>query len=153
MAFPSSSGSTPVSPARGWEQAVILADTIKKRSATVQSICEAGSATATLLLDYGAQLADWREELARLAQIPAMGAYAKAQKNDSEFDVTAEAATLLSAIDMVISGLVAGLPTDPSGWLLVQKMTIDGRHTDRAVTAAQTANLRTSIDALIGTID
>jgi hypothetical protein len=68
-------------------------------------------------------------------------------------DVVAEFTAMESAVEDCRDWIVANLPTDADGYLVIRTLNADGTLTDRMFAPAQTAGLRTEIDAVLATID
>lgn len=77
--------------------------------------------------------------------------YAKTELNDSNYDLAAEVATVVAAVDQVIAWVVANFPT-AGGYIQKDKLNADGSVTVRQFSTVQTAGLRTRLTTLAGVI-
>lgn len=155
MAFPSTLGSKQESLAAAWSAARNTATTIKSRSQSLHDQCAAGDVSATTILDYATMLADMKYRLEQVTNVGGIAAYAQAQINDPTIDIAAEYLSMATQIDTTISWIITNFPKDGSGYLLAVQFSGDnsGRTVPRQLSSAQTAGLRTILQALIATID
>ena len=86
-----------------------------------------------------------------VAAVPGIAAYAQAQEGDGAYDVAAEFTAMTDAIDDVGAWILANVPTS-GGYVQMEQWSASGVSV-RQFTTAQTAGLRTQLDALIATID
>ena len=147
MAFRASN----ILPEQGYDRAKKLAVQIK-RLAEARSISFASGATSAEVLSVADNLGALKAGLDEAKTIPGIAAYAQGQEDDVTYDVAAEFSAVLVAVDAVIANIVATIPTDASGWLLINKINADGTLTARSFTGAQLAGLRTVLDALAAII-
>ena len=112
--------------------------------------CAAGSVTSSTLLDIYMRLATANDTLAAAASVSGLGDYARAQKDNAELDVIAEFTAMRAAIASAKAWLVTNLPK--SGEYLLLVTLGDDRPIDREFPAAQTAGLRTVMQAVADTI-
>lgn len=150
MPFKSSAGGDALGQAYDAVRAV--AGAIKREAQTLHDQCAAGDVEAWRIAQYCESLSNSRDRLAALAAIPGLGAYAQAQENDPAYDVAAEYATMRDAIDATRTWIVANFPKDASGYLQAFQFTAQAKLARRALTTAQTAGLRTTLQSLIATI-
>lgn len=87
-----------------------------------------------------------------LASTPGLPAYAKAQVNDSNYDIASEYTGMRTAMVSARDNLIAGFPKDGNGFLLYQTLSAAGAVQYRTFTAAQLASAVALIDAVIATI-
>lgn len=115
----------------------------------------AGPVSASLILDD--ILADMRSSRATLiASRDTSGilGYAQEQFDDLTIDLPTEFAALIAAIDAVITWIVDNFPTsNPGNFLQRYQIAADGTLTDRSFSTAQTAGLRTELQALFAAIE
>ena len=117
----------------------------------------AGPVSASLILDD--ILADMRSSRATLiASRDTSGilAYVQEQFDDAAIDLPTEFAALIAAIDAVIAWVVDNFPAGSPGagnWLERYQLAPDGTLTDRSFSTAQTASLRTELQALFAAIE
>jgi hypothetical protein len=91
-------------------------------------------------------------ELNELAATPGIGDYAKEQEDDPTYDVVAEFASMLSAIDEVVTNISSTLPVDGSGFHLLFKTNPDATLDPRLFTGASLSGLITKLDAVVAAI-
>lgn len=84
--------------------------------------------------------------------VPGIADYAKEQYDDPAYDVIAEFNTMETAAEAVRDWVVANFPKDGDGYVLKEKYQADGLIVQRMFTPAQTAGLRTELDAFILTV-
>lgn len=95
-----------------------------------------------------------------VAATPGIGAYATEQYGDG-YAIGPDFGAFTTALQGVVGWLIANIPRepvdalDPEGprYLLLQTLDADGARTDRTFSTAQTAGLRTVLDALIATVE
>ena len=155
MAFPSSTGTVQDSLAQAWATARSTASSIKSRAQGLSTQAAAGNIGSSAILDFATYLADARLVLVKASQTGGIAAYAQAQVNDNTLNVAAEFSAMMDTLDGVIAWVVANFPKDGNGFLLARTFQAGstGRTVDRQFTPAQTASLRTTLDALIATIN
>lgn len=153
MAFPSSNGSVQVSLAEAWADARAAAANVKSRAQQASVASAAGTLTGDAAVSLSTFLADSKVQLQRDAGVSGIGAYAQSQIGDPTLNVATEFNGLLTALDAVVSWIIANFPKDASGRLLHQTLTAAGRPVSAPFTAAQTAGLRTALDGLIAAIN
>lgn len=88
----------------------------------------------------------------RIAATPGLADYARAQYADEGVDVAADFAAMANAIDTTVSWISAALPRDADGYPALHQINEDGSIVQRTFSSAQTAGLRTRLDAIIATI-
>jgi hypothetical protein len=155
MAFPSSTGTVQDSLAQAWATARNTASSIKGRAQALSTQAAAGSIGSSAILDFATYLADAKIALTKAAQTGGIAAYAQAQINDPNIDIAAEFTAMMGAIDTTTAWVVDNFPKDGSGFLLARSFQAGstGRTVDRQFTPAQTATLRTALDALADAIN
>lgn len=155
MAFPSSTGTKQDSLAKAWETARAVAAGIKQRGESLRAASAAGPIQVGGILDYATYLADQRLTLAKVAALSGIGAYAQDQIADPAINVATEFSGIMTTLDSTISWIIANFPKDGGGWLLATNFNPDnsGRTQWRTLSTAQTAGLRTALEALIAAID
>ena len=155
MSFPSATGTVQDSLAQAWATARSTASSIKSRAQALSTQAAAGNIGSSAILDFATYLADARLVLVKASQTGGIAAYAQAQINDNTLNVAAEFTAMMDGIDGTIAWVVANFPKDGSGFLLARQFQAGGtgRTVDRQFTPAQTASLRTTLDALIATIN
>jgi len=153
--FPSSTGSRQLDLSIAWSSARAIAAQVKNQASSLRTSSAAGNVASGLILSVTNGLADAKAALNRSAACVGIAAYAQAQIADGTVDVAATFTAMLSAIDGVTSWVVTNFPKDGTGTLLATKFNADnsGHTQDQQFTSAQTAGLRTALDALIAAID
>lgn len=133
-------------------------DLAKSYAAELKRLCQdtkaatlAGPISANVIRQLFDKLLSVDDAFDTVAAIPGLAAYAKAQEGDVNYDVAAAFTAMTDAIDNVISWIITTIPTS-GGFVLLEEWTVDGVDV-RTFSTAQTANLRTQLDALIATID
>ena len=131
-----------------------LAHTIKTSSQQLRDASAAGSIIARRIVNHCDSLAQINDQLNTLKAVPGIGDYAKEQFNDANIDIAAEFTAMQNALASTVSWIATNMPkeTVTNRWLSVEEL-VDGKRVDRTLTTAQTAGLRTQLDALIATID
>ena len=86
------------------------------------------------------------------ASVPGIGSYTRDQYEDTSIDVVTEFNDMKNAAQDAKDWLIANIPTDTNGYLLVRSLDSEGNIVERMFTPNQTQTLRDKIDALIGTI-
>lgn len=152
MAFPSSSGTTQQSLSEAWSRARNTAATVKAQSQALHAKSSV-SLSSTDILSYSATMASAKDILQSAAATEGIAAYAQEQIDDVTIDIVAEFTAMMAQITATIDWVVANFPKDGSGFLLAKTLMSNGRTQDRQFNPAQTATLRTALDALIATID
>lgn len=156
MTFPSTSGTVQQDCAIAWNRARAVAGVIKDRATSLKGFSAAGTLTSSQVLDFGTFLADARAVLAQCAGVQGIAAYAQAQINDNTINIATEFLAMTGAADNVAAWLIANFPkTATTNELRAKTWSPDnsGRTVDVVFTAANTAGLRTNLDALIATIN
>jgi len=147
MAFPASNQI----PVDGYQRAKKLS-LQAQRQAQGRSTSFAAGATSAEVLAAADNLKSFRDQLNDIRSIAGIAAYAKVQEDNPALDVVAEFIALIAAIDAAITEIVATLPKDVNGWLLVNKINADGSLTPRNFTGAQLAGLITKMDAIVAAV-
>jgi hypothetical protein len=153
MAFPSSSGTVQQSLSEAWHLAREYAGTIKQQATNIRNVAVSGNIASGTILQFSRQLANVKAEFQRIAAIPGIGAYAQAQVDNENLDISAEFTAMVNAITSTIAWVTANFPKDGNGWLLAQSISAEGRTVDRTFAPAATVNLVAALDSLIATID
>lgn len=100
------------------------------------------------------ELSELRAQLVTLAAVPGLAVYAQDQFGDANLNIVTEYTAMRNALDAVVSWITGAIPKDSvSGrWLLIEEI-VSGQRVDRTFSSAETAGMRTVLDALIATID
>jgi len=153
MAFPSSSGSIPITLESGWEQARVIAATVKTQAQTMLAGAQGAGLSADTILQYTAYLDSASTQLTQIAGISGMAAYAQAQIGTS-LDVASAFNAMLSAIQSTVAWVRANFPADGSGNLLyTQFAPSGGSRVFTQFTAAQLTSFVPVLQALLATIN
>lgn len=147
MAFPASNGALSDVLERACRTAIQMKALAERTSARLAS----EDASATEVIELFKQLRSYRSALSDAAAAPGIVAYAQDQLGDGALDVATEFNAMLAAVDAVTGWVQANFPRDGSGYLLAQTWGVD-RPADRMFSPAQTAGLRTQLDALAATV-
>lgn len=154
MTFPSSSGSQAFGLTQALAVAQAQAANVKNQAATLSAQCAAGNVAAQAILNFLTVIADATLMLNKAAAVTGLAAYAQAQLGD--VNISAEFQTMLTAMAAVTSSVLSTMPLDPTNtYLMVTSFTPDGtgRTQQRTFTPAQTAGIKTVLDALVATIN
>jgi hypothetical protein len=90
------------------------------------------------------------EDCQAVGSIPGIAAYATDQLGQ---DVTADFTAMRQAAEAAANWLIAAVPKDANGYLLIQTVNARGDRIDRTFTPAQVAPLVPLLDTLIASID
>lgn len=110
----------------------------------------AGNVTSGMIRSTLSNLIAAKAALQAAAAVSGIAAYAQAQEGDETYDVVAEFNALVSAINTAGATLLTGLPTS-GGYVLMEQWSANG-FTEREFTPAQTASLRTDLQAIVDSI-
>ena len=153
MAFPAAGGSRQdlgdvLARIRG------IARSIKQIAQDLRTASAAGNIIARRPVTVMESLTQMRAQLITLAAVPGIGDYAKTQFGDSGLDIGAEWLAMRTQLDAVILWVATNIPKDTvsNRWILTEEI-VNGLRVDRTFTPAETATMRTVLDALIATID
>lgn len=153
MAFPSTSGSIPLTLESAWEQARSMAATIKLNANTMLNLIAAGPVSAIQIVPIPGYLLIQKNMLNQFASVSGIAAYAQAQIGNPSLDVAGSFTAMQNAITNVANWILTNFPKDGSGNLLYQKYNADGSFAYLSFTQAQLAGLVTVLNALVATID
>ena len=146
MAFPASTATL----SEGWINACRMALAMKRQAQEDRARMAAGPVPASLVLDMEPRLRDTKASLQQVAAIPGIAEYAQQQANNPALNVATEFTAMLNALDNVVAWIRTNYPVH-NGYLLSQTFGATGRQ-DRTFSAAETAGLRTVLDALIASV-
>lgn len=124
---------------------------LKSRLQTRITQLAAGDTPSSTILAIYRELASDKVGLNTAKAVEGIAAYAQAQKSDGTLDVVVEFNAVVSAIDAALSWVAANFPAN-GGYLLAQQLTATGTQ-DRQFTAAQTADLRIALQAIVDLIN
>jgi len=150
MAFPSSNRDDLAS---AWAGIRVAAGRIKTYAQSLKTASAAGSIQAGDVVSFVDQLASSNDTLARYTAVPGLVEYVRAQIDNAAVDIVAEYSTMLAQINATRNWVLTNFPKDADGYLLYHKFDAAGRISQRTFSPAETAGLRTQLDALLATID
>jgi hypothetical protein len=125
--------------------------TVRNAAVSLRGDSAAGDVNASRVLSMWTRLNDAIARLTAIAAIPGIGAWAKEEMNDPALDVATEFNAMMGTMADARDWIAANFPKDASGYLL-EKQFSGTEIVSRTFTPAQTAGLRTELDALIATI-
>lgn len=147
MAFRASS----IIPLSAYQTAKRAAAQLKVNAQSMRAALAASNASYDFLRDIYRTLERAQAQFTQLAATPGLAGYAKAQENDPAYDVAAEFTAMQGAITSALTWMNSNAPTGvtaktPANWG-------DGSLIANEFTPAQTAGLRTQLDAVIAAIE
>lgn len=153
MAFPSSTGSLPITLESGWEQARQIAGAIKAQSQNLVSQGQGAGISGNVIVSFAGYLDSVNAQLTSIAGISGMASYAQAQVGSSTLDVAAAFSAMQTAITNTIGWIKTNFPKDASGNLLFTQWGTGGQAIYTQFTSVQLSGFVTQLQALIATID
>jgi len=93
------------------------------------------------------------EQFNALKATPGIAAFAKIQEDDPTYDIAVEFNAMVAAVDAVSDALIAAIPKDGNGYLLVQTMNAQGDVGPRQFTPAQVNSIVPLLVAVVQAID
>lgn len=148
MPFPTNT--TRRSLASALDRAQSQADSIKRICQNNKDRMAAGTISSGGLMSLLDNLIGAKSVLLETASLPGIGAFAEAQVGQS---VTAEFTAMMGAIDAAGAWIVTNFPKNAQGYLLAETWGQGGARVERSFATADTAGLRTLLDAVIAAID
>src|SRR6185312_1439892 len=149
MAFPSLSGSLPITLESGWEQARSNAAAIKAQCQNLLAQAQGAGIAGNVILTFTAHLDTQSTQFATIGAIPGMGSYAQAQVGNPSLDVAAAFNAMTSAIANLIAWVRANFPKDGNGNLLYAQFAPSGGQIQYpAFTSTQLSGFATQLSAL-----
>jgi hypothetical protein len=124
---------------------------MKQQAQGARDTMAAESVPSKTIIDVFLRLRGDRAAFDAAKAVPGLAAYAREQYDNPALDIVAEFNAMTSAIDNVTNWISTNFPKDGGGFLLAQTLGANGP-VDRMFTPAQTAGLRTQLDALIATV-
>lgn len=131
-----------------WQQLLQLAATTKRNVDGLIASAAVEDVTGTKILDLFQTLQNADATMDALKVTPGLPAYAQTQMDDLALDIVDEFNTMQTALASVITWVA----DNAGGQLLMPSMDGAGNMTYPSFTAAQTAGLRTELQALSDTI-
>lgn len=155
--FPTDQGTAPVSLDDAFRSMRKLAGVVKVETFSLRQRSAAGTMTSGDVLNYATILDDMRIQLTALATLgQPLASYAQSLLNDNSVNIVTEYNSMLTAMNGVTSWIVTNFPKTPTTNELRAKVFApenNGRTVDVVFTAGATANLRTTLDALLATLN
>lgn len=148
MAFPSSTQSLDAV----WMGSQSTAARIRTQAQETRNTSAAGNISTKVILDFATGLADAIQDLDTAAATPGIAQYARDQLANPALDIAAEFTAMRAQMVATRDWIGTNFPADVNSYLLFIQFTAERRFTYRQFTSAQTAGLRTQLDALIATI-
>lgn len=128
------------------------ANGIRSETVQIRNDSAVGPISAERIIGYTAMLARSKTELAALAAVPGLAAYAQDQESNPSLDIGAEYNTMLTQINATIAWISTNFPQDAGGYKLAFQLGADGGLVWRTFPTASLATFRTQLDALAATI-
>ncbi len=153
MAFPSSSGTVPLTLEAGWELARTVATSIKNTCANINAQIAAGPVSSSQVVGLAAYFYSQLQVLNQVAAIGGIAAYAQAQINNASENIATDFSNMTAALQATINWIVANFPVDSSGYLQYQKYDANGNFVYLQFTSAQLSGLQTQLTSLAATIN
>ena len=150
MAFPSNTGSTPISLSLALQNAQQIAGNLKAQAQNLVTLATGNGVQAFQLLNLPSQWTTWNNQLTSYANLSGMAAFAQAQLGDAS--VGSDFAAMQSAITAVVNWIVANFPAS-NGFLQALTFGAQGVVNYVTFTPAQLTPLVTLLNALIATIN
>jgi len=148
MAFPA----TPTA-ASALQRAIIVAGQLKSRAAAVNSQMAAGDTSADVATAIRDDLLNADAVFAEVASIAGIVQYARDQFDDQLYDIVADFTRMRAASAAAITGIESAFPKS-GGYLLKESFVPSTSGTAvRSFTPAQTEGVRTTLDAVIASIE
>jgi len=152
MAFPSSVGSINPNLDKVWDQMRDAVSEVKQGSQPFASSLAAGC-NANDIISYQLFLVAKLAQLATLAAVPGIGAYAQAQISDPTFNIVNEYNALVAAMNAVGNWIVTNFPKGTGNYLQMATWAGNGGLTYQQFAPATLAPLLTLVNALIAQIN
>lgn len=129
---------------------------LKVSCANFRSVAAAGNVNADLITeDLLRSLIVARDSFAAAAAVPGIAAFVAAERSVTQQSVTDNFNAMASAVSSAISWIATNLPKATSGgtqYLAIRTIAADGSMTYRQFAPAETAGLRTALQAVEATI-
>ena len=117
-----------------------------------RSVLFASGANSLEVLSTVDNLSAMHSTLNGFKDVPGIIAYASDQEDDPTYDVSAEFTATLATIETFVTDVVATLPKDVDGYLLLNEILPDGTLVPRDFTPAQLSAAKTNLDAIAASI-
>jgi len=149
MAFPASAGDQ----ATALQRAIGVASRLKTRTTNVNNQMAAGDTSAEVALAIRDDLINADSVFADVAAVSGIAQYAKDQFNDQGYDVVADFSAMRTAIAAAITAIETAFPAS-GGFILKESLVANTSGTSiRTFTPTQTAGIRTTLAAVISSIE
>lgn len=126
---------------------------LKANSAAFRAQAEAGTVKADKITeDVLRHLVVARDTFIAAAAVPNIAAYVAEMRGVTAQQVTTAFNDMLGAVNAAISWVATNIPKDASGYMLIRQIDAQGAMTYRDFSPAQTAGLRTALQAVEATI-
>lgn len=131
----------------------LAAARLKANSAAFRAQAAAGDIAADRITEEVLRnLIVARDTFTEAAAVPGMAAFVAAERGVTQQQVADDFAAMAAAVNSAISWIAANLPKDAGGFLSIRSISAQGALTYRQFTPAQTAGLRTALQAVEATI-
>lgn len=153
MAFPSTSGSVPLTLEAAWQQARSVAASVKATANNILALIAAGPVSSIQLVGLPGYMNQQNTILTQCGAVSGIAAYAQAQVGNAGLNVPAAFSAMQTAMTNVSNWVTTNFPKDGSNNLLYQQYNGGGNFAYLSFTQAQLAGLVTVLNALVATID
>ena len=123
---------------------------VRQRTSSFIAELAAGPVESVTVIQEYQNLGAARDRLNQAAALSGIGAYAQAAEDDPTYDVVAEIGVVVTAIEAALTWVDSNFPAS-GGYILFAQID-DGAVTNRSFTEAQTAGLRTALQAVVTAI-
>lgn len=151
MAFPSSTGTIPLTLEQTFSLMRSVASNIKTTATALNSRSLAGPVPATDITSYSMGLSNQRDQLAALAATTGLQAYVASQYPAT--DITAAYLSMLARIDATLAWITSNYPVSGTGELLERKWGVNGKTISNTFSTSDLTNFRNQLGLLIAEID
>ena len=138
-------------PAGEYQKAKLQAVQLKNYALSRSALFNVGANSLEVLATVD-NLSAMHDALNGYKDVPGIISYAEIQEDDVTYDVSVEFTTMLASIDTCVTDIVATLPTDVDGYLLLNEILPDGTLVPRDFTPVQLATAKANLDAIAATI-
>ena len=150
MAFPSTSGSNPVTLTAALANAMQLAGTLKSQANSLLSLAQTTGIPANQLINLPQNWTQAVTQLNAYAALSGMAAFAQAQLGDAS--ISTDFSTMTAAVTACVTWITTNFPTS-NGYLLAASFGSGGAITYVTFTPTQLAGFVTVLEALIAAIN
>jgi len=138
-------------PAHAYDEAKRVAVQLKNFCDARASNWAAGSNAAQILAAVD-NLNAFKTRLETVSVTPGIAAYARDQENDQNYNVVSEFAAMRGALDTAITQIVAAVPKDANGYILMYEISANGDLIPRTFSGAALVNVIANLSAISATI-